>query len=77
MKIEGTITTLHRDARFVAGALSPDNLRSMETVAEGGRVITTITGTQLRSVIASVDDYLMNLAVAEDTCSLPRRNTNR
>jgi len=77
MKIEGKITTVHRNAKCAAAALAPDNLRSMETIAEGDRVITTITGTQLRSVIASVDDYLMNLAVAEDACSLPRGNTNR
>jgi len=70
MQIGGTITTIHADAACVAGALSPDNLKSMETRAEGDRVVTTITGTQLRSVIASVDDYLMNLAVAENTCSL-------
>jgi hypothetical protein len=77
MQIEGTIRTLHADAACVAAALSPDNLRSMETVAADGRVITTITGTQLRSVIASVDDYLMNLAVAEDACSLRTGNYNR
>jgi len=77
MQIDGTITTLHRDAACVAAALSPDNLRSMETVADDGRVITTITGTRLRSVIASVDDYLMNLAVAEDACSLRTENSNR
>jgi len=70
MQIEGTITTVHENAGCVAAALSPDNLRSMETKAEEGRVITTITGTQLRSVIASVDDYLMNLAVAENACSV-------
>ena len=77
MKIEGTITTMHQNAACVAAALAPDNLRSMETRADGDRVVTTITGTQLRSVIASMDDYLMNLAVAEDACSLPRGNTNR
>ncbi|MGB7789314.1 KEOPS complex subunit Pcc1 [Methanoregula sp.] len=77
MKIEGKITTQHRDAGYVAAALAPDNLRSMETVAMGDRVVTTITGTQLRSVIASMDDYLMNLAVAEDACSLHRGKTNR
>lgn len=70
MQIEGTITTLHENAACVATALSPDNLKSMETKGAGDRVVTTITGTQLRSVIASVDDYLMNLAVAEDACSL-------
>ena len=69
MQIEGRITTLHTNARCVAGALAPDNLRSMTTIPVGDRVRTTITGTQIRSVIASVDDYLMNLAIAEDACS--------
>ena len=69
MQIEGTITTWHTNARCVAGALAPDNLRSMTTIPVGDLVRTTITGTQLRSVIASVDDYLMNLAIAEDACS--------
>jgi hypothetical protein len=70
MQIGGTITTVHRNASCVAAALAPDNLRSMKTTAECDKVITTITGTQLRSVIASVDDYLMNLAVADDACSV-------
>jgi len=73
MQITGTITTVHDNARCVAAALAPDNLRSMETKADGDRVTTTITGTQLRSVIASMDDYLMNLAIADDACSV-RRN---
>jgi hypothetical protein len=76
MQIEGTITTMHRNARCVAAALAPDNLRSMSTDAEDDRVITTITGTQLRSVIASMDDYLMNLAVAEDACSVRKNGKN-
>jgi hypothetical protein len=71
--IEGTITTVHEKAGCVAAALAPDNLRSMSTKADGDRVITTITGTQLRSVIASMDDYLMNLAVAEDACSVRKK----
>jgi hypothetical protein len=69
MQIEGTITTRHTNARCVAGALAPDNLSSMTTIPVGDQVRITITGTQLRSVIASVDDYLMNLAIAEDACS--------
>jgi hypothetical protein len=71
--IEGTITTVHEKAGCVAAALAPDNLRSMSTKADDNRVITTITGTQLRSVIASMDDYLMNLAIAEDTCSVSKK----
>jgi hypothetical protein len=69
MQINGRITTVHRNAECVAPALAPDNLTSMTTTAEGNHVITVLTGTQLRSVIASVDDYLMNLAIAEDNCS--------
>jgi hypothetical protein len=69
MQINGSITTVHRNARCVASSLAPDNLTSMSTSAEGDNVTTVITGTQLRSVIASVDDYLMNLAIAEETCS--------
>lgn len=69
-QIEGRITTVHAQAGCIAAALKPDNLRSMTTTAEDDRVKTTITGTQLRSVIASVDDYLMNLAIAEDACSV-------
>ena len=76
MQIEGTITTVHKNAGCVAAALAPDNLRSMDTKADGDRVVTTITGTQLRSVIASVDDYLMNLAVAEDACSVRKNGKN-
>ena len=69
MKIKGRITTVHGNAGCVASALAPDNLKSMTTTAEGDHVITMIEGTPLRSVIASVDDYLMNLAIAEDACS--------
>ena len=66
--VRGTITTAHRDPARVAGALAPDNLASMRTVAGDGVVVMEIAGASLRSIIASVDDYLMNLAIAEDVC---------
>ncbi|HVN66016.1 MAG TPA: KEOPS complex subunit Pcc1 [Methanomicrobiales archaeon] len=66
--IAGTITTTHRDPARVACALAPDNLASMRTRAGDGVVVTEIEGANLRSIIASVDDYLMNLAIAEDVC---------
>lgn len=69
IEIRGTITTEHGDAACVAGALAPDNLSSMRTREEGGRVSTTLESGALRSVIASVDDYLMNLEIAEEICS--------
>ena len=77
MEVEGTITTRHTNAGRIAASLAPDNLRSMTTVADRDRVITRITGPQVRSIIASVDDYLMNLATAEDTDSVvPQQNTH-
>jgi len=77
MQISGKIVTVHKDARCIAAALAPDNLKSMTTTTGGNQVITEITGTQLRSIIASVDDYLMNLAVAEDTCSLTAKEPKK
>ena len=69
MRVHAEIRTVHRMPEVAAGALSPDNLKGMETTAEGGVVRTVMEGTQLRSAIASVDDYLMNLAVVEDLCT--------
>jgi hypothetical protein len=69
MRIHAEIRTRHRMPGVAAGALSPDNLKGMETLAEGETVLTTMDGMPLRSAIASVDDYLMNLAVVEDLCS--------
>ncbi|HNQ29800.1 MAG TPA: KEOPS complex subunit Pcc1 [Methanolinea sp.] len=70
IEIRGGIRTRHRHAGCVAPSLLPDNLQSMHTREEGDLVVTTIEGTSLRSVIASVDDYLMNLAVADEMCAL-------
>jgi hypothetical protein len=73
MSVRGTITTLHRDPERVAGSLAPDNLASMRTSPGEGVVVTEVTGENLRSVIASVDDYLMNLTIVEDVCACTSR----
>jgi hypothetical protein len=73
ISVRGTIITVHPDPVRVARSLSPDNLASMKTVAGDGVVVTEITGENLRSIIASVDDYLMNLAIAEDVCTCASR----
>jgi hypothetical protein len=71
--IVGLIRTESASAAHVAGALAPDNLPGMSTAADGGAVAFAIEGTALRTVTATVDDYLMNLAMAEEVCSLCRR----
>ena len=68
MQIDGIITTTHRNPSCIAGAIRVDNLSAMETSATATAVVTTVTGTKLRSVIASVDDYLMNLSIADEAC---------
>ncbi len=68
MQIDGVISTSHRNPSCVAGAIRVDNLSAMKTEATGTGVVTTITGAKLRSVIASVDDYLMNIGIAEEAC---------
>lgn len=68
IRVTGTIETTHRHPACIAGALRVDNLSSMTTEVTGDRVKTTITGTKLRSVIASADDYLTNLSIAEEAC---------
>jgi hypothetical protein len=69
-EIRGRIITRHAHPDCVAEALGADNLSSMTTSAADGCVVTDVRGTRLRSIIASADDYLMNLAIAEDICSL-------
>lgn len=69
IRVEGIIETPHRHPDCVAAALEPDNLTLIRTTAIEGGVRAEIGGTKLRSIIASVDDYLMNLAIAEDVCS--------
>ncbi len=71
--VHGVLTTAHRNPACVASALRPDNLLSMRTGCEEGRVVTVIEGVSLRSVIASVDDYLMNLGIAEEVCPCASR----
>ncbi|KLK89086.1 hypothetical protein SZ63_01125 [Methanoculleus sediminis] len=69
IRIEGVIETPHSLPGCVAAALEPDNLTLIRTTAIEGGVRAEIDGTRIRSIIASVDDYLMNLAIAEDVCA--------
>jgi hypothetical protein len=68
MKINGVIRTFHDNAFCVAESVSCDNLSEINTFAEENYVITRISSAKIRSVIASVDDYLTNLNVADEIC---------
>jgi len=68
-RIEGVIETPHSRPECVAAALEPDNLALIRTCPIEGGVRAEIGGTRLRSITATVDDYLMNLAIAEEICT--------
>ena len=54
----------------VAASLLPDNMPYMETVIKDDAVVASIATDRLGSLIATIDDYLMNAKVAEDMCQL-------
>ncbi|WP_319379492.1 KEOPS complex subunit Pcc1 [uncultured Methanocorpusculum sp.] len=65
MKISGEIRSKNLRADDIEKSLSPDNGGFIETSFEEGCIVARVNGESLRSVIATVDDYLMNLSVAE------------
>ena len=68
MRITGVIVSSHPHAAYVASALSPDSDGFMTVEILYGSVVAKVDGESLRSVIATVDDYLMNLSVSERLC---------
>lgn len=65
-----TITTRHDDARLVAAALEPDNTPEMQTRVSGETVVTTIERETTGGLQSTVDDYVVNLSVADRTMAL-------
>lgn len=70
MKITGEISTLHSHPECVAKALDTDNMPHMKTAVRENRVVFTIESDKIRSVVATTDDYLMNLQIAEEMCGI-------
>ena len=73
IRVLGVIETRHNHPGCVAAALEPDNLNLIRTVQVEGGVQALVDGARLRSIIATVDDYLMNLAIADDVCNAAMR----
>lgn len=64
MKITGTIISKTESADTIVQALTPDNAGYMECTAEGDSITASFSGDSVKTVLATVDDYLMNLSVA-------------
>jgi hypothetical protein len=69
MKITGTIEfpdpESRRSAAIILQALSPDNLKSMESVISDESVAVRFHSEKIGSLLATVDDFLMNVKIGE------------
>ncbi|MBO4354717.1 MAG: hypothetical protein IK060_04060 [Methanomicrobium sp.] len=72
MKITGEISTQHTHPECVAKALDTDNMPYMKTAVRENTVVFTIESEKIRSVVATTDDYLMNLKIAQDMCEIEK-----
>ncbi|GAB7093713.1 KEOPS complex subunit Pcc1 [Halolamina litorea] len=73
---EATLSTTHDDPGVVAAALAPDNTDAMTTAVDGDAVRTTIAREGAGGLAASVDDYLVNLTVADAVSETARDTDN-
>ena len=69
-----------REAQAVAQAVSPDNLQVppglyIKTVRNGSKVLTTVEcQTRIQTLIATLDDLLACVSVAEKTFNVAKNN---
>ncbi len=70
MKIKGNISIKAENAPdmavMITRSLEPDNLKSITTEYVEGSVTTFFESGKIGSLIATVDDYLMNARIAAD-----------
>ncbi len=62
-----TIRTAHDHPDLVAAAIAPDNTPEIDTRTAEGHVVTTVTREDASGLASTVDDYLVNLDVADRT----------
>jgi hypothetical protein len=70
MKIKAKIEISEANADLVAIPMMPDNMDNMNTVIKEKGAVTYFEADKIGSLIASVDDYLMNAKVAQDMAEL-------
>ncbi len=55
---------------IIAQSLAPDNVSGMETIVEENSFTVMFNGDKVGTILASVDDYLMNAKIAGDMIRL-------
>lgn len=61
----GIVRTTHDDSELVAAALAPDDTAEMETETDGATLTMTVERATTGGLRSTTDDYLSNLAVAQ------------
>ena len=69
------VETTHADAATVAAAVVPDNTDSMTTRVDGDTIVTEIERETTGGLQSTVDDYVVNLTVAETVATNTRSGT--
>ncbi len=62
----GRIITTHKKPYVIADAIKPDNTRNMSTACGNESITTEFMLEEIGTLIATVDDYLLNLKIAEE-----------
>lgn len=70
MKIKAKIEISGENADLAVIPLMPDNMDTMKTIVKAKSAVTYFEADKIGSLIASVDDYLMNAKVAQDIVEL-------
>ncbi|ELZ82918.1 hypothetical protein KU306_10445 [Haloferax larsenii] len=76
MTRRATLRTSHDDPAVIAAALDPDNTDSMHTTVEGDELVTTIERDSTGGLQSTVDDYVVNVTVAETVIDATRTHTD-
>jgi len=70
-----TVETTHDDAATIAAAIAPDNTSEMETTVDGDRVRTRIERETTSGLQSTVDDYVVNVDVAQRVVQTANQQT--
>lgn len=68
--------TEHEQPELVAAAVTPDNTDSMTTTVEGDSIVTVIERETTGGLQSTVDDYVVNLTVAETVADNATRHNS-
>lgn len=72
-----TVRTRHDEPALVAGALAPDDTASMSTRVDGDTIACTVERPTMGGLRSTVDDYVVNLRVADRLIERARDHRSR